>query len=94
MEIRKHLTDDKKVDRSCTTQTVTNKVLKHFLGNQFFPNIGGHYFDNDFIVHNIELAKAVIEKYSNTRIRYLSKKSDPKKCIRHIYTKLIHFKNQ
>lgn len=94
LEIRKNLTDDKKVKRSCTTECITNKVLKNFVGKQLFPNIEEHYFDNEFAVHNIELAKVVIEKYANTRISYLSKKTDPKKCIRHIYTKLIHFKNQ
>lgn len=72
-------------------KNLTNKVLQHYVGSQLFPNIESYYFYNDFVVHNIELAKTVIQKYTNIRISYLSKKTDPKKYIRHIIHKTNSF---
>lgn len=93
-EIKTVLTPEKKVNPKYNTKRIVTQTLKKLIGKTLFSCIEEHYFDNEYVPHNIELAKVVMEKYTNTRITYLSKRSDPKKCIRHIYTKLIHFKNQ
>lgn len=91
--IRCELDENKKLNKACNTKLVVNRALQFFIGEDLFPNIENHDSDN-FVNHEVELAKAVMEKYCNTRICYLTKKTDPAKCIRHIYSKLIHFKNQ
>ena len=93
-EIRQHLSDENRPTRSCTTQQIVPKVLKKFIGKDLFPSISYHSHDNDFTNHNLELARLILQKYSDTRISFLLKKTNPQKCIRHIYRKLIHFKNQ
>lgn len=80
-------------NKEYTTKFIVMNASSKLIGQSVFPNITSH--DPDlFVCHSIELAKAVMEKYSDTRLRFLTKKPDPQKCVRHIYSKLIHFKNQ
>lgn len=83
----------KKLNPKFTTEFVVRKGLHSLLDKNLFPNIDVHDTDNT-VNHKIELAKAVMNKYADTRISYLARKINSEKCIRHIYTKLIHFKNQ
>ncbi|KAL4714498.1 hypothetical protein ACJJTC_017561, partial [Scirpophaga incertulas] len=82
-----------KLKKEYTTKFIVVKTSNKLIGQPIFANITCH--DPDFFVsHSFELAKAVMYRYCDTRLRFLMKKSDPKKYIRHIYSKLIHFKNQ
>lgn len=88
------LTEDKRLNKSYTTQFIVIKAFKVLAcQNAICPNIPNHAVDS-FTNHNTELARLVMEKYCNTKLCYLSKKPNPQKCIRHIFNKLIHFKNQ
>lgn len=90
-EIRQRLGDDNKPTRSCTTRQVVPKALKKFIGHDLFSSISNHAHENDFTNHNLELARLIMEKYTDTRISFLIKKANPQKCVRHIYRKLEHF---
>lgn len=85
-EIRKCLNDDNKPTRSCTTRQIVPRVLKRFIGKDFFSFISYHSHENDFTNHNLELARLIMKKYTDTRISFLMKKSNPQKCMTsHIY---------
>lgn len=91
--LRQGLDDSKKLSKMYTTDYIITRAFRNLAGKQLFPNIEMH--DTDVLMnHHIQLAKSVMKKYIDTRISYLVPKSDPKKCIRHVYSKLIHFKNQ
>jgi DNA transposase THAP9 len=92
--IRRNLDDNNRIKPTVKTAYIVTKALNHFKGKDIFPTIEQHVYDNDFVNHNMELGRLVMQKYTDTRISYLMKKTDPQKCIRHIYNKLIHFKNQ
>lgn len=91
--IRGGLTEENKLKKTCTTTFVVTKALHDMIGKSIFPNIPVHDTDR-FVSHNVELARSVLKRYADTRISFLSKKTNPQQCVRHIYTKLIHFKNQ
>ncbi|KAJ8714306.1 hypothetical protein PYW08_007926 [Mythimna loreyi] len=93
-EIRKNLNDKNQFHPKITAQFIVTKALKHFLGKELFPNIAYHTYDNGLVNHTLELANVVMEKYTNVRLSFLTKTVDPQKCVRHIYRKLVHFKNQ
>jgi hypothetical protein len=93
-EIRKNLSNNRRLNSKVTSQFIVTNALKHFLGKELFAGIGDHAYDNGVVNHNLELANLIMEKYTNVRLSYISKKVDPQKCIRHVYNKLIHFKNQ
>lgn len=93
-EIRKQLDEDNKPSKSCNRYQVVAKSLNKLFGKVLFPSISYHCHENDFTNHNLELARLIMERYTETRVAFLMKKSNPQKCIRHIYKKLIHFKNQ
>lgn len=69
-------------------------ALRSFVNEDLFPELRSHQFDHEDCNHVIDLTKSVMEKYIDIRLLYLSKKTNPQKAVRRIYTKLIHFKNQ
>lgn len=76
--------------------TILSKALKAFIGIPIFKSLEDHMYEQfPTSNHLINLLKAVIEKFIDIRIHYISKQYDhiPAKK-RQLYNKLLHFKGQ
>lgn len=76
-------------------QQLMTKSLPHFIGMNLFENINFHQY-NQSPMHNhlIMLMKAVMEKYINVRLHYLTKNINPKLSKRQVLNKYLHFTGQ
>lgn len=76
-------------------QELMSKSLSHFLGMNLFEKINFHQFNQSPMNnHLIILIKAVMEKYVNIRLHYLTKNAIPKLSKRQVLNKYLHFTGQ
>ncbi|RVE40704.1 hypothetical protein evm_014645 [Chilo suppressalis] len=71
------------------------KALPHFIGMNLFNDIHLHQFDQSPLNNHLTLlTKAVMEKYINVRLHYLTKNAAPKLSKRQVLSKYLHFSGQ
>lgn len=72
-----------------------SKALRHFIGMNLFKEINMHQFDQSPLNNHLTLLiKAVMEKYINVRLHYLTKNATPKLSKRQVLCKYLHFSGQ
>ncbi|KAH9632416.1 hypothetical protein HF086_010809 [Spodoptera exigua] len=91
-----YLTDNKlTVKTKNIKQELMAKALPHFIGLDLFDNIKFHQFDQSPLNnHIILLIKAIMEKYINLRLHYLTKSANPTLSKRQVLHKYLHFTGQ
>lgn len=78
-----------------TKQYLVNQALHTCIGLEIFKNLDSHQFDQSPLEnHSINLIKAVMEKYADIRLSYLSKKKTKQISLRTHYNKTILFSGQ
>lgn len=71
------------------------KALPHFIGMNLFKDINIHQYDQSPLNNHLTLLiKAVMEKYTNIRLYYLTKNAAPKLSKRQVLSKYLHFSGQ
>lgn len=90
------ISDDKvKISSTSIQQQLLTKSLKHFIGMNLFKNINFHQFDQSPMNnHLVMLTKAVMQRYMNVRLHYLTKNATQKISKRQVLSKYLHFTGQ
>lgn len=89
------LTKDKTTMCTNIKETLMSKALQRYKGMDLFKNYNYHQYDmSPLDNHIIMLIKAIMEKYINIRLHYLTKNAVPKLSKRQVLNKYLHFTGQ